>query len=110
MLLTLAVNIPITIALFFIGILFLLGKGGFLLSGWNTMSPEKRARYNARAVFTFTGILLIVIAFLMILLTVGIYLSEAHDNHVLTWIAAALLCTVPIVGAIYANLSKRFRA
>ena len=34
-----------------LGIVFFLGKGGFLLSGWNSMSPEERAEYDEKKFF-----------------------------------------------------------
>ena len=34
-----------------LAVLFALGKGGFLIAGWNVMSPEERARYDEKKVY-----------------------------------------------------------
>ena len=33
------------------GVLFAFGKGGFLIAGWNTMSPQEKARYDEKKVY-----------------------------------------------------------
>lgn len=46
------IGLCVALLLFLIlGILFSAGKGGFLIAGWNTMSPEEKARYDEKAVF-----------------------------------------------------------
>jgi hypothetical protein len=42
----------IVFALFLVmGTLFAFGKGGFLIAGWNVMSPQERARYDEKKVY-----------------------------------------------------------
>ncbi len=38
-----------------LGVLFSKGKGAFLIAGYNTMSKEKKARYDKNALCRFMG-------------------------------------------------------
>ena len=72
-----------------LGILFSMGKGGFLIAGWNTMSPEERARYDEKAVFRNMSALMFSCAGCMALLLLG----KVLDVEALNWAGALLLVT-----------------
>ncbi len=86
-------------------VLLLCGKGGRLLAGYNTMTPEERAAFDERALCRFWGkILLPMGAFLPMAAVGGIY-----DK---VWPALAYLALVLGLVAfaiIYSNTGKRFR-
>ena len=86
-------------------VLLICGKGGRLLAGYNTMTPEERAAFDERALCRFWGkILLPMGAFLPMAAVGGIY-----DK---VWPALAYLALVLGLVAfaiIYSNTGKRFR-
>ena len=86
-------------------VLLICGKGGRLLAGYNTMTPEDRAVFDERALCRFWGkILLPMGAFLPMAVVGGIY-----DK---VWPALAYLALVLGLVAfaiIYSNTGKRFR-
>ena len=45
-----------------LGVLFSKGKGAFLIAGYNTMSKEKKARYDKNALCRFMGKLMFALA------------------------------------------------
>ena len=86
-------------------ILFINGKGGFLLAGYNTMSPDKKARYNEKVLLKFVGWLLIIY---VIGLLLGILMFDVGIN----WFGSAIMVIIHLAffaGLIYANIGKRFR-
>ncbi len=82
------IGLCVTTLLFFIfGILFSMGKGGFLIAGWNIMSPEERARYDKKAVFRNMSALMFFCAGCTVLLLLG----EALKVEALSWAGALLI-------------------
>ncbi|MBQ8272783.1 MAG: DUF3784 domain-containing protein [Tidjanibacter sp.] len=61
------VIIPIVLILVALGILILIGKGDWAISGYNTASPEEKAQYNIRRLRLLTGLTLLVVAVIMVL-------------------------------------------
>lgn len=61
------VIIPIVLILVALGILILIGKGDWAISGYNTASPEEKAQYNIRRLRLLTGLTLLVVAIIMVL-------------------------------------------
>jgi len=92
--------------LFVILALFLLnGKGTFLISGYNTLSKEQKAKYDEKALCRFIGWLLIIIALAMLFFPVGLYLD-------IIWFAYCGIgvILISVFGAvIYLNTGNRFR-
>ena len=80
-------------------VLLICGKGGRLLAGYNTMTPEERAAFDERALCRFWG---------KILLPMGA-VGGIYDK---VWPALAYLALVLGLVAfaiIYSNTGKRFR-
>ena len=89
----------------FISAIFLLnGKGAFMIAGYNTMSADKKAQYDEKALCRFIGWLLIVVSFCMILFTAGMCLELVW----VTYCGAIFILFVVISGLIYANTGGRF--
>jgi len=98
--------ISAVIALFLVvcGIMFLRGRWENLLAGWNTMSETERAKWNKDAMFRFTGWMLIIMSVPLFLLPLVIH----YELTALIWVMIGLMTAIPVVGAIYMNVSKRF--
>ena len=96
-----AIVLPLLILASFL----LRGKGANLIAGYNTKSPAQKARYNEAALCRFTGIIVVVSAFLFLPIVLGIQMEQMW----LFWVGIVLSCVVPTIGAIYMNTSKRFR-
>ncbi len=81
------------------------GRGAFLISGYNMLSKEKKARYNEKELCRFTGNLLFVIAFLLIFAIIG----GIFEIIWLVKLILALLILTALVAIIYVNTDSRFR-
>jgi hypothetical protein len=102
------VTIPIVLLFLGIGITYVVGKGNkgeFLLAGWNTLSAEKRARYNKEALFTFLGWVFIVSAVLTVIFMAGVI----FESPFILWTSGVAWLVVLLGGVIYSNMGKRFR-
>ena len=86
-----------------LGILFALGKGGFLIAGWNMMSREERARYDEKAVFRNMSALMISCAGCMGLLLLG----NVLDMEALHWAGALLLVLCVIFFVVRVNTAGK---
>lgn len=79
------VVIWITASLFLIlSILLLSGRGGFLISGYNTASPEKKARYDEKKLCRVTGAGMLVI-------TIMLFIMAAFDEILPNWFAGLFM-------------------
>jgi len=96
-----SVAIPMMIAAIFL----LQGKGAFLISGYNMMSPAEKATYDTEALCRSTGKFLIVLTALMLLLPVTMY----HETMTFFYIVIGLVVGVSIGYVIYGNTGNRFR-
>jgi len=96
-----AVVLPMMIAAMFL----LQGKGSFLISGFNMMSPQEKATYDAEALCRATGKFLIILSALMLLLPISLY----SNSMTFFYIAFALIMVFSIGYAVYANTGSRFR-
>ncbi|MCL2224352.1 MAG: DUF3784 domain-containing protein [Defluviitaleaceae bacterium] len=104
------INTAIAVSLIACGVLLLRGKGGFLLAGWNTASEAERAKYNKKALFTFSGWMVIVVAVLAACIPFASFFADEHGNLFPLLAVIILICAIPLAGVVYINVSKRFRA
>jgi len=79
------------------------GKGGFLLAGFNTMSVEKKANYDMKAVCRYAGWVVISIAVWLMFFVIGLEMHLPWWEHIMLPIMFAGI----IGAAIYANTGKR---
>jgi hypothetical protein len=93
-------------ALLMVMAVFLLnGKGVFLLSGFNRMNPLEKLKYDPIALCRFSGGLMIAIAFLWAVMSLGLHFD-------ITWLYLTAVILVPIVaigGEIFTKVSRIFR-
>lgn len=61
------VIIPIALILCALGILILMGKGDWAISGYNTASPEEKSQYNIHRLRLITGLTSLAVAVIMVL-------------------------------------------
>jgi hypothetical protein len=93
-------------ALFIIfGVVFSLGKGGFLISGYNMLSKEEKAKYDEKALCKFMGKSMFVIAFSVFLWG----LSSVTKQHILFVIGLILFLATVVFILVYSNTKNRFR-
>lgn len=59
-------TIIIATILVIMGILILIGKGDWLISGYNTASPEERAEYNIRRLRLIMGVVSMLVAVIVV--------------------------------------------
>lgn len=83
----------------------LMGKGAWLIAGYNTASPEEKARYDEKALCRFTGKLLLVIGLCTFLLIPGVLFNMMWLT--IGYVAVAVGLTV--FSLIYCNTGNRFR-
>lgn len=78
------------------GIIILIGKGDYLIAGYNIASEEEKAKYNVKRLRGLIGGLLIVLAPMMLLL-------NGENTMAATWSFCALVFVLCIVMVILAN-------
>ncbi len=83
----------------------LCGNGADLIAGYNTASPEERAKWDEKALCRGVGVLLLLMLGCIELTGVGIVL----DSDALMWPGIVLIVPVTVGGLVYINKSKRFR-
>ena len=90
-----------------IGIIIRTGKANFLIAGYNTMSKEEKAKWDAKVMSSFTGWLLIIPSIVLLLGCIPIWFNVFPLVFLaVTWV----VFTVAILGGVvYTNLSSRFK-
>ena len=101
----LVVHLIITALFLLLGFLFSRGKGAGLIAGYNTASPEEKAKYDekklcegmAKLMFALAGCWLVIAS------------SEIFKTTVLLWIGLVLFFVVVIAGIVLMNTGNRFK-
>ncbi|ADK14759.1 MULTISPECIES: DUF3784 domain-containing protein [Clostridium] len=88
-----------------LGVVFSLGKGAFLISGYNMLSKEEKAEYDEKALCKFMGKSMFAIAFSVFLWE----LSSLIKQHILFVIGLILLLGTVIFILVYSNTKNRFK-
>lgn len=88
-----------------LGIVLFCGKGSFLIAGYNTASPEERAKYDEKAMCRAVGCMMFACAACFGLLM----LSDVLQSMALLWIGLVAFFIVIIAGVIYMNTSKKVK-
>ena len=88
-----------------LGIVFFCGKGAFLIAGYNTASPEEKARYDGKALCRTMGWMMFACA-----ASFGVLMmSDVLKSIMLMWIGLVLFFVSIIFGVIYMNTSKKVK-
>lgn len=101
----LVINIGVMIAFIIYGVILSKGKGASLLSGYNTMPLEKKAKVNEIALCKFMAKIMFALAFCVALFA----LSEWLERDLLFLIGLALFFIIIGFAITYANTSDRFK-
>jgi len=88
-----------------LGVVFLNGKGSFLIAGYNTASKDEKEKIDEKKMCKYTGKLMFLCAgcFLIIMA------SDITGKMWLLWLGLALLFCVCIGGVVYLNTGNRLR-
>lgn len=96
--------IGITLIFVILGVIFSLGKGAFLISGYNTLSKEEKSKYNEKAMCKFMGKSMFMLAFSVFLWG----FSNLIKQPIILAIGLILFIGTVIFIVIYANTKNRF--
>ena len=101
------VIIEIIFVAFFIllGIIFSLGKGSFLIAGYNTMPKKDQEKYDVISLCKFIGKVMFIVAFSILLFI----LSDVLGLKALYYIGLILIYVTPIFAIFYVNVGNRFK-
>jgi len=86
-----------------LGIVFLSGRGSFLIAGYNTMSKEEKAKYDVNALCKFMGKIFLPLG----ILTFGFLIESIESWYI--WFYLNIMFALIIFAAIYANTGNRFK-
>ena len=93
------------LSLIALSVVLLMGKGAWLIAGYNTLSKEEKAKYDSVALCKFFGKYLLSVALLMPAIPIGGILQ-------INWLAAVFIAYV-LISAIfviaYCNTGNRFK-
>lgn len=98
-------HIAVMMMFIVLGIVFMCGKGAWLIAGYNTSSAYEKSRTDEKALCRFMGKSMFALAACWI----PMCLSAALDNLWLLWAGLALFLAAVVVIVIYANTGNRFR-
>jgi hypothetical protein len=87
------------------GIILSLGKGSFLIAGFNTMTKEEKEKYDVISLCKFWGISMFLFAFCIILFL----LSELWEMKILFNIGFVLIFAITLFMLVYSNTGNRFK-
>ena len=94
------------LALFVVlGIIFAMGKGANLIAGYNTSSPEEKAKYDEKKLCK--GMSKLMFAYALCWLVIAS--SEIFKKTSFLWAGIALFTVVTIVALIYMNTGNRYK-
>lgn len=88
-----------------LGAVLMCGRGLMLIAGYNTMTPEERAKYNGKALGKAVGAYLIVVG----VLTGAMIWCAAVGSMVMFWIGMGLILVGTVFVLIFTNKGKQFR-
>jgi len=101
-------TILITALLLVIGIVMFVFKPANFIAGYNTMSPKKKAKFNADALCVFVGWLLMASA--VFVFGIGLLKEYTGVSDTMLGILIGLHIVLLLAAGVYANVSKRFRS
>lgn len=103
-LVSLIVLVAVFVSFIVLAVVLMRGRGTFLIAGYNTMSPEEKAKWNIKALGRAVGLFMLFTAFFVVGVTVAA--MAGCDFVSLFWIPYVVLTVVFVV---YINKSHRFQ-
>ncbi|ULG72260.1 DUF3784 domain-containing protein [Macrococcus brunensis] len=92
--------IGIAILFFITGLFMLMGKGSFLVAGYNTMSEERQKQYNMKRITQAVGVIAIL---------TSIFILVTEYMHVTSGWVTALFVIVVLGNVIFINMHPYFK-
>lgn len=96
------VKILVIIPFIILGIILSMGKGIFLIAGFNTMPKEQQQKYDVISLCKFMGKLMFMISFCMFFLLLS-------DTFIMKALGFTLLLVSIIFSVVYLNTGNRFK-
>ncbi|GAA0125633.1 DUF3784 domain-containing protein [Clostridium sp. CTA-19] len=96
------VKILVIMPFIILGIILSMGKGTFLIAGFNTMPKEQQQNYDVISLCKFMGKLMFMISFCMIFLLLS-------DTFMMKSLGFTLLLVSIIFSVVYLNTGNRFK-
>ncbi len=88
-----------------LGVVLRSGRGAFLISGYNMLSQEQKAKYDEKALCRFVGNILFVIALFLVFAAIG----GIYEIIWLITLSTTAIFAFTIGCLIYANTNNRFK-
>ena len=101
----LIVTAVILVPLFLIGVALCLGHGADLIAGYNTASPEEKAKWDEKALCRGVGVLGLLLTACIAATTAG----GVFGKPLLLWLGLVFTVLLTAGGLVYINKSQRFR-
>ena len=101
----LVICVFLAVAFIVLGVVHCTGRGAVLIAGYNTMSPDEKAKWNQKQLCIATGKLMFITAFYMIFIGLLIY----FDVFLPLYVSMPIGFLAVIVWIVYINKSPKFR-
>ena len=89
-----------------LSIILLMGRGSFLIAGYNTMPKEEKEKYNTPALCKFIGKIFLVLG--LVVISWG-FINLVPNNAWLWAISVVAFIGLIIFAIVYTNTGNRFR-
>ena len=99
----LAARLLVSASFLVLGIVFSRGKGTSLIAGYNTASPEEKAKYDEKKLCEAMSRLMFVLAFCWLVVA----LSTLCQTMLLLWLGLGLFVAASIGGCMYVDRKCR---
>lgn len=100
-----AVHALVSLLFIALGLVFMQGRGAFLIAGYNTSSRAEKEKYDERALCRFMGKIMFLWAACFLIMIPG----ELWGAMVFHWVGWGLCVAVIIFMLIYSNTGNRFK-
>jgi hypothetical protein len=101
----LAVHLVVVAVFVILGIVFLNGKGSFLIAGYNTASKAEKQKIDEKKLCNYTGKLMFVLAGCFLIIAA----SDVFGKIWLLWVGLVLFFVAAIGGVIFMNTGNRLK-
>lgn len=102
------ITIVMALLFFVLSIVFFCGKGSMLISGYNTMSPEERKKYDEKKLCKATGIICLIVSVMLCALAFATNRFESGliSEKDIVWFALGFLFVITaaiVIVIVYMN-------
>ena len=101
----LAIHLVMITVFVILGIVFLNGKGAFLIAGYNTASKVEKQKIDEKKLCSFMGKMMFILAGCWLVIAS----SEIFKAMWLLWVGLCLFFVVCVGAVIYMNSGNRFK-